>query len=541
MRRTARTRRARTIAAAGAGALLLTATPAAAIAPSADADPAAGAAAVAADGQVVLHARAERGPADVERATFTTPNGHATVRLHLEGRAAGQVRIDGRAVPGASAALARGSSTALDVSALVERGDAEVELRLVRGEATLSVDHPTLVDGDPAELGVDVDALRAIDEAVAARAGTAGDARYTGATVLVAHRGHVVHAAAFGDAEAFALVDGEVEALDEPRPTQLDTIFDQASITKVAATTAAVMQLVDARELDLDDRLGDHLPAFDADGKGDITVRQLLTHRSGLWEWQPTWMYGQGRDEVLAYLADLELRYGIGEGRRYSDIGFMLLGAIVEEVTGEPLDVHVRERVHAPLGMDDARFTPDETLRGRIAATSHGNPYEYQMVDTGSPYPVGDVDPDDFDGWRSYTLVGEVNDGNAWYGWQGVAGHAGLFATAHDLGVFAQTLVNGGGYGDHTLASSDTVETFLATPYDANQAHGFWPNRLSPAGVSGGYGHGGFTGTEFLFDPDRELVVVLLTNRQHLGQPYTGIAPVWNEVVRQAVAATDGA
>lgn len=520
---TANTWPRRAATAGAAAALLLTALPADAMPdPPVTAEP---------DGQLVLEV-----DSGTERVgAFTSPNGHATLRLHVDDRGAGQIRINGENVGQAAAAVARGGSHVIDVSDLTHRGTNELSVRLVRGSATVTVDHPTLVPGDAASVGADPDALAAVGDAVAARAGTEGDALYTGATVLVAHRGHVIHHSAHGDAQAFELTDGEVVPAEYPRPVEPDTIFDAASITKVAATTAAVMQLVDAGQLGLDDRLGDHLPAFD-DEKGDITIRQLLTHRSGLWEWQPTWLHGQGRDEVLAFLSELELRYEVGEARRYSDIGFMLLAAVVESVTGTPFDAYVAAAVHGPLGMDDSGFTPDEGLRDRIAATSHGNPYEYSMIETGSPYPV-DGDPADFDGWREHTLVGEVNDGNAWYGWGGVAGHAGLFTTAHDLAMFGQALVNGGGYAGHTWASPGTVDTFLQAPYDANQAHGFWPNRLSVAGAAGGFGHGGFTGTEFLFDPERELVVVLLTNRQHLGQPYRSIAPVWRDVLSGALDA----
>ncbi|HLT83393.1 MAG TPA: serine hydrolase, partial [Phototrophicaceae bacterium] len=133
------------------------------------------------------------------------------------------------------------------------------------------------------------------------------------------------------------------------------------------------------------------------------------------------------------------------------------------------------------------------------------------------------------------TLVGEVNDGNAWYGWEGVAGHAGLFSTARDLAIYGQTLVNGGGYADARLASAETVAQFLEPQYDAGQVLGFWSDRLSFADVPGGFGHNGFTGTEFLFDPERELVVVLLTNRLHPDRGPASITAVWQEVVRAAL------
>ena len=318
-----------------------------------------------------------------------------------------------------------------------------------------------------------------------------------------------------------------------------DTIFDLGSLTKVAATSAGVMKLVDAGVLSLDHPLGRYLPEVGPD-KSRITLRQLLAHRSGLWEWQPTYLHAREPDEAFRFVTELGLRYGIGEARHYSDLGFMLLGVIVERVTGRSLDDYVRIEIHEPLGMTDTWFTPDPALRGRIAATSLGNPYEHRMIATGNPYPV-DGDPDDFDGWRNSTLVGEVNDGNAWYAWGGVAGHAGLFSTAGDLAAFAQTLCNGGRYGSARLASADTVSAFLSEPYDPGQAIGFKSRRLPGSNTlpvaRGGFGHGGFTGTELLFDPARDLVVVLLTNRQHPGEPYGSIEPVWDGVLRRVLAA----
>lgn len=486
---------------------------------------------------MVLELSAQPRDRDEQSATFSSPHGHATLRVQSDGRTAGQVRVNGAVVPDATAALGRGRDTAVDVSRWVEAGENTVEVRLVRGDAYVSVDFPELVDVDPADLGIDPVVFERIDAAVESRLGLDDGDRYTGAVALVAHRGQVVYEEAFGDAQTH---DG-VTPLDQPRPTTVDTIFDMASITKVEATTAAVMRLVDEGRLDLDSRLDDHLPEFD-DEKGAITVRQLITHRSGLWEWQPTYLHGRNQEEVLEFLTELDLRYETGSQRRYSDIGFMLLGVIVERVSGQPLDEYVSEHVHGPLGMADTSFVPDPSLRDRIAATSLGNSYEYNMIATGSPYPiVGDLDPADFTDWRDYTLVGEVNDGNAWYGWEGVAGHAGLFSTARDLAIYGQTMVNGGGYGNAELASRATVEEFLSPQHDAGQVLGFWSNRLSFADLPGGYGHNGFTGTEFLFDPERELVVVLLTNRLHPDRGPASITAVWQEVVRAAVEVTEGA
>ncbi len=298
------------------------------------------------EGQVVLDLSACHGK-DVQDATFSSPHGHATLRLQPDGAAVGRVSVNGHAVPRATALLARGRHGFVDVSPLVEAGQNAVEARLVRGAAYVSVDFPALVDVDPAEAGIDPEILDGIDAAVQTRLGLETTDRYTGAVALVAHRGRVVYERAFGDAQTHQ----GTEPLARPRPTTPDTIFDMASVTKVEATTAAVMKLVDDGRLDLDARLRRYLPRF-SDEKGDILVRQLLTHRSGLWEWQPTYMHGRNKAQVLDFLADLDLRYPTGERRQYSDIGFMLLGAIVEKVTGQALDDYVREHIHRPAGHD---------------------------------------------------------------------------------------------------------------------------------------------------------------------------------------------
>jgi len=452
--------------------------------------------------------------------------------------------VNGRAVPKAKDALFEGRPVAVDISSFVHEGENALTVRLDRGNAYVSVDYPTLVRANPAEVGLDPAAFEAIDALVASRAGVGPDKLYAGAVVLVTYKGRIVHESAIG----YAQTHEGTQPLAQPRPMTTDTLFDMASVTKVEATVAAMLKLVDEGRLSLDDPLGKYLPEFGAE-KGQITIRQMLTHRSGLWEWQPTYLHGRNKDEVLQFLADVPLRYPIGSGRHYSDIGGgMLPGVIIERVTGQSLDSYLRNEIYLPLGMKDTQYRPPASLRERIAATSFGNPYEYRMINTGVPYPVEDTGrADDFPDWRNYTLVGEANDGNAWYGWQGVAGHAGLFSTARDLAIYGQTLNNGGGYGNVKLASAKTVESFLVEPYDAGQAVGFWSRRYPglntlPASERG-YGHNGFTGTEFVFDPARDVVVVLLTNRQHPGNPatlngtYTGITSVRNGVLTHVLDA----
>jgi CubicO group peptidase (beta-lactamase class C family) len=439
------------------------------------------------------------------------------------------------------AALALGVHAALAFSNLIHDGEDSPEVCFVRGSGDENIDHPTLVKVDAAEAGFDPAAFEELDAFVASRAGpgvSSPTRLFAGAVLLVAHRGRIIHESAVG----YAQTHEGTQPLAEPREMTTDTIFDIASVTKVAATAAGVLKLVDEGVLSLESTLGEYLPELGPD-KAPITLRQMLTHRSGLWEWQPTYLHGRDQADVLDSVAGVPLRYGIDTGRRYSDIGGgMLPGVMVERATGRRLDDYLRTEVHEPLGMTDTGFTPGAALRDRIAATSFGNPYEYRMIDTGTPYPVADTGrAAGFDGWRDYTLVGEVNDGNAWYGWKGVSGHAGLFSTARDLAVYGQTLNNGGAYGDVRLASAETVTSFLVEPSDRGQAIGFRSRQLPgvpnlPVSARG-YGHGGFTGCEFLFDPSRGLVVVLLTNRQHPGEPYRSIASVWRGVLQRVLAA----
>lgn len=387
----------------------------------------------------------------------------------------------------------------------------------------------TLRPGRPDEVGMDATALRGVDSSVRAGLGAGPRATFPGAVVLVARHGVVVKHAAYGHAQTFS----DDRRLPAPRPMDTGTIFDLASVTKVAATTAAVMRLTDERRIHPDDPVARWLPAFGAGEKAAITVRHLLTHTSGLWEWQPVYLHADNPGAAIHYINDLPLRYRVGAARHYSDLNFMLLGEIVRRETGQSLPRYVRERVHGPLGMTDTGFTPARRHpAARFAATSFGNPYERNMIATGDPYPIlGGVGVDDFAGWRRHTLIGEVNDGNSAYAYRGVAGHAGLFGTALDLAVYCQLLANGGAYGPRRLIGEATVAEFTAEQLPG-QGLGFWTDRFAevPSLRTGGFGHSGFTGTEFTVDPRRGLVLVLLTNRCHPNLPLDSVGEVWTGV-----------
>lgn len=357
-----------------------------------------------------------------------------------------------------------------------------------------------------------------------------------GAAVVVARRGIVVHHGCYGVAQDH----DETGPLRRARPIKRDTMFDIASLTKVVATTAVVMSLLDQGALGLDDPVERHLARPGRLAGRGIVVADLLEHRAGLPAWQPLYLWADERDAAIDCICEHE-PWGIGVSRVYSDLGMMLLGAVAEHAADAPLDRLVHRFVSDPLGLATARYRPDSRQAQQCAATSTGNPTEWRMIATGDPFPVQGR-PADFPRWRQHTLVGEVNDGNAAYAFGGVAGHAGMFSDAFDLAVFGQALLQSGRYGGSRLWEPRTVARFTAAARQSEQALGFWRERLYALGsgqraADHSYGHRGFTGCELVICPQQELVLVLLSNRLHAhADPPPDDVPLWRAVVRTALA-----
>ncbi|WP_345356144.1 serine hydrolase domain-containing protein [Actinoallomurus liliacearum] len=336
-----------------------------------------------------------------------------------------------------------------------------------------------------------------------------------GALVAVAEDGRIRYAAG-GVARR--------DATGPPVEMGWDTRTDAGSVSKIVGTTAALMALVDAGEITLDAPVARHLPGLDRHG----TVRDLLEHRAGLWEWWPLYLKGARGDDAVSLAAGLPLRYRPGEGRHYSDLGFILLGALVARVGGD-LAATVDDLVLRPFGLTETRYaTP--APGGPVAASSTGDTIEQGMITSGVPYPV-DGAVTDFAGWRDHVLVGEVNDGNAFHAFGGVAGHAGLFTTAADLLRFATGLLSGLD-GDGPIRR-DTVAGFLTAGADPHQALGFrvWDLPSSPA-----FGHTGFPGVAFAVLPERRAAVAMITNRLHASGPPRATEPMWLRVLAAAEA-----
>ncbi len=324
----------------------------------------------------------------------------------------------------------------------------------------------------------------AFDEARKLLASYVNERAFPGGALVVGYHGALVLDAA----------SGKLDYAPSSAPVNGDTIYDLASLSKVIATTSAAMMLVDSGRLLLDARVQDYLPEFQGKDKDKVRVVDLLEHSSGLPAWLPIYKDIQGYDGFMKRVYATPLEYTPGIRTLYSDLGMMLLGEIESRAWGHPFEQIVSERLFVPLGMSSTFYRPAKALMARIAPTED-------------------------DPWRRRVVRGEVHDENA-YAMGGVAGHAGLFSTAHDLAVFAQMMLNRGMYDFHRYFRPETVDLFTdANPKSGREALGW--QKPSDGGWTGkafspsAYGHNGFTGTSIWIDPERQLFIILLTNSVH--------------------------
>lgn len=342
--------------------------------------------------------------------------------------------------------------------------------------------------------------------------------RIPGAVILITKDTATICNKAFGYARKY---DYERNLLNPPEIMTIDHLFDIASLTKVIGTTTSIMLLADRGLIKIDDPVCKYIKAFDTTDKRRITIRNLLTHTAGLYQWYPLYYRASDKQECYRLIAELPLKFQIGVRRRYSDLGFVILGEIIESVSGLPLDRFMEENIFIPLGMKNTTYNP---LRSgqftKIAATSAGNQYEMRMVkDPSLGFKFPGIDPDKWNGWRNYMIRGEVNDGNAWYALGGVSGAAGLFSTAGDLQKLVSMLINRGKAGTTQFISSATVAAFLTRDRYRNGL-GWIMDNASPFmknAPQGSFGHTGYTGTSIAVILKDKISVILLINRQNTG------------------------
>jgi CubicO group peptidase (beta-lactamase class C family) len=358
----------------------------------------------------------------------------------------------------------------------------------------------------PSAVGMSASRLATIDRVVQRGIEAGG---FPGAAVVVGRKGYTVWSKGFG------ALDWTAKGL----PVTADrSIYDLASLTKVIATTAAIMVLYDQGKVSLDVPVSRYIPSFSGGMKDQVTVRLLLEHRAGLPAGKELWRIASNPAEARAAVLDTKIDCIPGNCYEYSDLGADILGFVAEAASGEPLDQFLQEKVYGPLGMNDTHFKPSALEAYRTAPTEIAPP-------------------------RGYPLRGEVHDENA-YALGGVAGHAGLFSTANDLAVFAQMLLEGGQYNGVRVIADSTVALFTRRTEKGTRALG-WDTCDGKGGCgqylsSRAYGHTGFTGTSIWIDPDHQMFVILLTNRVHAAKakrPSKVIADVRNDLADAATLA----
>lgn len=406
-----------------------------------------------------------------------------------------------------------GSPFKVDIAAYTRNGENRLQLLAVTpADATvqLSLPYPTL----RTDLTRYQAAFSAVDKLIMQEI----DEGFPGAVLLVVKDGVVIKHSAYGYAQRY---DRAAQPLATPIAMQADTVFDIASNTKMYATNYALMHLVSEGKLNVTLPIQHYFPEYQGEGRETRSVSDLLYHTAGyppeVHFFRPDNRHGpefyslnKAHTEQLI-LTKVPFATARGVQAVYSDVDYMLLGMLIERISGQPLDQYLEQHFYQALGLNNTVFNP--LLKGidpeRIAATELDGNSRGGRVD----FPAN----------RKTVVLGEVHDEKAFYSFQGVAGHAGLFSTAHDLAILMAVSLQGGGYGWQQFFDKATLHQFLAaSPYDHKFGLG-WRTAVQSdlAWHFGGYasdyayGHTGWTGTATVIDPEQQLMVVLLTNKKH--------------------------
>lgn len=340
---------------------------------------------------------------------------------------------------------------------------------------------------------------------------------FPGAVLLILYKGEVVKETAYGSAQIY----NGLEKLTVDVPMTTETLFDLASLTKSFATTLSILKLENEGKMNSDDLLYSYFPEFQTPEQKTITIASLLTHTSGLDVSFPFYkpnhfqygneFYSRDPETALSMIHQLPLAYPPMTSSLYSDLGYLLLGKTIEKVVGTSLDDYTYNEIYQPLGLKSTFYLPLEKgiSTSSIAGTERlGNTRDGRY---------------DWEGIRTYPLIGEVHDELAYYTMQGVSGHAGVFSTAHDLAQLCQLFLNGGTYQHQTFFTPNLLEKYLKpSSIDSNYLMGF-DSGLAPLTFrryglmpsEEAYGKTGWTGTMVLIDPAVDLSIILLTNKRH--------------------------
>lgn len=429
-----------------------------------------------------------------------------------------------------------GETLKVDVNDYMINGENTLQILDIQPSgASIEVDipYPTLREGKPSQVGIDPVVFDVIDRIIEAEIEAGG---IPGGQLLVAKDGVIVKNECYGVVKAYDH-NGKVEdavAVNE------DTLYDLASNTKMYAANYAIQQLVAQGKLDTDATIDSIIKDFSEydEVKQQLTVKHLLTHTAGFIP-SPDYynqsythpvmvdgkevhaldinndkkndVYTQNSEEILEMIKRTPLEYAPSTKNVYSDVDYMLLGLIVEEISGQPLEVYTKEQLYDPLGLENTVFNPLQQgfEQEHIAATEiFGNTREHHVQ---------------FENIRTEVVQGEVHDEKAFYCMGGVSGHAGLFSNASDLAVLMQVMINGGGYGEVELFDQKTIDTFN-TPSKTNDTYGLGWRRQGDGGYAwsfgeqvpdGTLGHTGWTGTSTSINMEDDVLIVWLSNTKN--------------------------
>lgn len=424
-----------------------------------------------------------------------------------------------------------GSWASIDISGITSNGNNRLQVSCLDDGSTpleVRIGYPELVDATADYQ--ENDNFKLIDEIIQAEI----DNGFTSAQLVVTRNAKIIKEAAYGECNSYA---PNVKRISGGAKVGANTLYDLASNTKMYCTNYAVQKLVADGKLDVTELVSTYIPEFrdqpgDAiKGKSALTVQEILEHQAGFpadpqyhnLDYSPAEqktipgsqanaaLFTQNRDEVLSKIIETPLEYVPGTETKYSDVDYMLLGFIVEKVSGQRLDEFFKDAYLEPLGLKHVTFNPLENgfSKDDCAATElNGNTRDGIIS---------------FENVRTDTVQGEAHDEKAFYAMGGISGHAGLFANAHDLAILTQITINRGGYGSTRFFDEDTADQFIK-PKDSNPSYGLgWRRKASSAYAwafsrfadAASVGHTGWTGTLTVIDPVENVSVVLLTNAKN--------------------------
>ena len=350
--------------------------------------------------------------------------------------------------------------------------------------------------GEPCEVGGNKEEFKKVDELIS---NAIRDSIFPGATVLAVKNGVIVHNRGYGN-----LTFEKNSAAVTPK-----TIYDLASLTKVIATTSAVMKLVDENKISLSDKVSKYIPQFSANGKDEISIYNLMVHNSGLPGWITFYKYFTTPEQVLDSIYNTNLIFKTGDSTVYSDLGLITVGKIVEKVSKTSLDKYLDSVFFKPLGMNSTIFNPSVELHTRIAPTE----IDTHWLKTGK------------------AILGRVHDENA-FTLGGVSGHAGLFSTSEDLVKILFMLINDGKYNKKKYLSEKIISDFTNRQSEKSTRAIGWDTKNPKKSLAGklfsneSFTHTGFTGTMVTVDPANKTILIFLTNRVYPTRTNTKISEI---------------